>query len=130
MDTELEMKSISERGIKFENNFLSVLKGFEKCLPKLVLRNLAVQPNKFKNFAEPDHDVMQDAHVSMAMDNKQNMEQRELQYYATVRKPMPSPIRDISTLERIPGIFVKALYLSRFHLSLTSLCCFRFPGPM
>jgi hypothetical protein len=58
-----------------------------------------------KTIAEPDHDVMQDAHVSMAMDNKQNMEQRELQYYATVRKPMPSPIRDISTLERIPGIF-------------------------
>ncbi|XP_065347787.1 cell adhesion molecule Dscam2-like isoform X4 [Cloeon dipterum] len=49
-----------------------------------------------------DHDSMQDSQVSMAMDNKQNMEQRELQYYATVRKPMPSPVRDISTLERIP----------------------------
>jgi hypothetical protein len=57
---------------------------------------------------------MQDAHVSMAMDNKQNMEQRELQYYATVRKPMPSPIRDISTLERIPGMFAD-VSLYRFH---------------
>ncbi|CAG2057789.1 unnamed protein product [Timema podura] len=43
-------------------------------------------------------------HVSQTaavLDNKQNMEQRE-QYYATVRKPLRSPVREMATLERIP----------------------------
>jgi len=62
---------------------------------------------------------MQDSQASMAMDNKQNMEQRELQYYATVRKPMPSPIRDISTLERIPGI---CIYFSSSENKTLSPC--------
>ncbi|XP_059481325.1 cell adhesion molecule Dscam2-like isoform X4 [Neocloeon triangulifer] len=65
---------------------------------------------------KPDHDAMQESQASMAMDNKQNMEQRELQYYATVRKPMPSPIRDISTLERIPEYSEDIYPYATFHL--------------
>jgi hypothetical protein len=45
---------------------------------------------------------LHDAQTAAALDNKQNMEQRE-QYYATVRKPLRSPIHEIGTLERIPG---------------------------
>ncbi|XP_023317526.1 Down syndrome cell adhesion molecule-like protein Dscam2 [Trichogramma pretiosum] len=44
---------------------------------------------------------LHDAQTAAALDNKQNMEQRE-QYYATVRKPLRSPIHEIGTLERIP----------------------------
>nr|XP_053639080.1 cell adhesion molecule Dscam2-like [Cherax quadricarinatus] len=42
-----------------------------------------------------------DASVTPAAENKSNLAVRE-QYYATVRKPAPSPIHDVSTLERIP----------------------------
>lgn len=45
---------------------------------------------------------LHDAQTAAALDNKQNMEQRE-QYYATVRKPLRSPIHEIGTLEKIPG---------------------------
>lgn len=45
---------------------------------------------------------MHDAQTAAALDNKQNMEQRE-QYYATVRKPLRSPIHEMATLEKIPG---------------------------
>ena len=45
---------------------------------------------------------LHDAQTAAALDNKQNMEQRE-QYYATVRKPLRSPIHEMGTLERIPG---------------------------
>ncbi|XP_076675907.1 cell adhesion molecule Dscam2 isoform X2 [Andrena cerasifolii] len=44
---------------------------------------------------------LHDAQTAAALDNKQNMEQRE-QYYATVRKPPRSPIHDMATLEKIP----------------------------
>ncbi|XP_071439149.1 cell adhesion molecule Dscam2-like [Hetaerina americana] len=44
---------------------------------------------------------LQESQTAAALDNKQNMEQRE-QYYATVRKPLRSPVRDVTTLERIP----------------------------
>ncbi|XP_015126574.1 Down syndrome cell adhesion molecule-like protein Dscam2 isoform X1 [Diachasma alloeum] len=44
---------------------------------------------------------LHDAQNAAALDNKQNMEQRE-QYYATVRKPLRSPIHEMATLERIP----------------------------
>ncbi|KAK0170460.1 hypothetical protein PV328_011021 [Microctonus aethiopoides] len=44
---------------------------------------------------------LHDAQTAAALDNKQNMEQRE-QYYATVRKPLRSPIHEMGTLERIP----------------------------
>lgn len=45
---------------------------------------------------------LHDAQTAAALDNKQNMEQRE-QYYATVLKPLRSPIHEMGTLERIPG---------------------------
>ena len=45
---------------------------------------------------------LHDAQTAAALDNKQNMEQRE-QYYATVRKPLRSPIHEMATLEKIPG---------------------------
>lgn len=45
---------------------------------------------------------LHDAQTAAALDNKQNMEQRE-QYYATVRKTLRSPINEMGTLERIPG---------------------------
>lgn len=40
----------------------------------------------------------------VSLDNKQNMnmEHRD-QYYASARKPLQSPCRDINALERIPG---------------------------
>ncbi|XP_018349042.1 PREDICTED: Down syndrome cell adhesion molecule-like protein Dscam2 isoform X2 [Trachymyrmex septentrionalis] len=44
---------------------------------------------------------LHDAQTAAALDNKQNMEQRE-QYYATVRKPLRSPIHEMATLEKIP----------------------------
>ncbi|XP_043801206.1 Down syndrome cell adhesion molecule-like protein Dscam2 isoform X3 [Apis laboriosa] len=44
---------------------------------------------------------LHDAQTAAALDNKQNMEQRE-QYYATVRKPLRSPIHEMGTLEKIP----------------------------
>ncbi|XP_048512285.1 Down syndrome cell adhesion molecule-like protein Dscam2 isoform X3 [Athalia rosae] len=44
---------------------------------------------------------LHDAQTAAALDNKQNMEQRE-QYYATVRKTLRSPINEMATLERIP----------------------------
>lgn len=37
------------------------------------------------------------------LDNKFNLHHRE-QYYATVKKPLKSPVRDLPTLERIPGM--------------------------
>lgn len=45
---------------------------------------------------------LRESQSSAALDNKQNMQQRE-QYYATVRKPLRSPVREIPALERIPG---------------------------
>lgn len=57
---------------------------------------------------------LHDAQTAAALDNKQNMEQRE-QYYATVRKPLRSPIHEIGTLERIPG---KNSLLLSLHISL------------
>ncbi|XP_047364964.1 Down syndrome cell adhesion molecule-like protein Dscam2 isoform X2 [Vespa velutina] len=48
-----------------------------------------------------DMGSLHDAQTAAALDNKQNMEQRE-QYYATVRKPLRSPIREMATLEKIP----------------------------
>lgn len=45
---------------------------------------------------------LHDAQTAAALDNKQNMEQRE-QYYATVRKPLRSPLHEMGTLEKIPG---------------------------
>lgn len=45
---------------------------------------------------------LHDAQTAAALDNKQNMEQRE-QYYATVRKPLRSPLHEMATLEKIPG---------------------------
>jgi len=49
-----------------------------------------------------DMGSLHDAQTAAALDNKQNMEQRE-QYYATVRKPLRSPIHEMATLEKIPG---------------------------
>ncbi|GLG93723.1 Tyrosine-protein phosphatase Lar, partial [Gryllus bimaculatus] len=46
---------------------------------------------------------LHESQTAAALDNKQNMEQRE-QYYATVRKPIQSPMHDMSGLERIPGM--------------------------
>uniref|UniRef100_A0ABD2XLN9 Down syndrome cell adhesion molecule-like protein Dscam2 n=1 Tax=Trichogramma kaykai TaxID=54128 RepID=A0ABD2XLN9_9HYME len=43
---------------------------------------------------------LHDAQTAAALDNKQNMEQRE-QYYATVRKPLRSPIHEIEYSEDI-----------------------------
>ncbi|XP_042228251.1 LOW QUALITY PROTEIN: Down syndrome cell adhesion molecule-like protein Dscam2 [Homarus americanus] len=42
-----------------------------------------------------------DPSVTTAAENKSNLAARE-QYYATVRKPAPSPIHDVNALERIP----------------------------
>lgn len=44
-----------------------------------------------------------DSSATSAAENKSNLAARE-QYYATVRKPAPSPIHDVNALERIPGI--------------------------
>ncbi|GLG93649.1 Down syndrome cell adhesion molecule-like protein Dscam2 [Gryllus bimaculatus] len=44
---------------------------------------------------------LHESQTAAALDNKQNMEQRE-QYYATVRKPLRSPVHEMATLERIP----------------------------
>ncbi|XP_066598053.1 cell adhesion molecule Dscam2-like isoform X1 [Prorops nasuta] len=44
---------------------------------------------------------LHDAQTAAALDNKQNMKQRE-QYYATVRKPLRSPIHEVAMLEKIP----------------------------
>ncbi|XP_044591619.1 Down syndrome cell adhesion molecule-like protein Dscam2 isoform X3 [Cotesia glomerata] len=52
---------------------------------------------------------LHDAQTAAALDNKQNMEQRE-QYYATVRKPLRSPIHEMGTLERIPDIYPYATF--------------------
>lgn len=38
----------------------------------------------------------------VALDNKQNLAQRE-QYYAAVHKGMTTPVRDLHCIERIPG---------------------------
>lgn len=43
-----------------------------------------------------------DPNLTPAAENKSNLAARE-QYYATVRKPQPSPIHDVNALERIPG---------------------------
>lgn len=43
-----------------------------------------------------------DAQAMVALDNKQNMAQRE-QYYAAVHKGMATPVRDLQCVERIPG---------------------------
>lgn len=59
---------------------------------------------------------LHDAQTAAALDNKQNMEQRE-QYYATVRKPLRSPIHEMATLEKIPGNWRGEKYLfSAVHL--------------
>ncbi|XP_042865020.1 Down syndrome cell adhesion molecule-like protein Dscam2 [Penaeus japonicus] len=42
-----------------------------------------------------------DSSATSAAENKSNLAARE-QYYATVRKPAPSPIHDVNALERIP----------------------------
>ncbi|MPC49523.1 Down syndrome cell adhesion molecule-like protein Dscam2 [Portunus trituberculatus] len=42
-----------------------------------------------------------DPSLNPAAENKSNLAARE-QYYATVRKPAPSPIHDVNALERIP----------------------------
>ncbi|XP_071527560.1 cell adhesion molecule Dscam2-like isoform X6 [Panulirus ornatus] len=43
-----------------------------------------------------------DPSVTSAAENKSNLAARE-QYYATVRKPAPSPIHEVNALERIPA---------------------------
>lgn len=47
------------------------------------------------------------------------MEQRE-QYYATVRKPLRSPIHEMGTLERIPGeqcLFILIILFIYFYIN-------------
>lgn len=55
--------------------------------------------------------VRESCSSSIALENKQNMHQRE-QYYATLKKPLRSPVRDVTTLERVPG----KLFLRNFCL--------------
>ncbi|KAK7069519.1 hypothetical protein SK128_017932, partial [Halocaridina rubra] len=50
----------------------------------------------------PDGDVGSDPSANSVAENKSNMATRE-QYYATVRKPAPSPIHEVTTLEQIPA---------------------------
>ncbi|XP_068082151.1 cell adhesion molecule Dscam2 [Anabrus simplex] len=58
---------------------------------------------------------LHESQTAAALDNKQNMEQRE-QYYATVRKPLQSPMRDVSGLERIPEYSEDIYPYATFHL--------------
>lgn len=55
---------------------------------------------------------LHDAQTAAALDNKQNMEQRE-QYYATVRKPLRSPIHEMATLEKIPGEINTSIHVEK-----------------
>lgn len=43
-----------------------------------------------------------EAQAMVALDNKQNLAQRE-QYYAAVHKGMTTPVRDLHCIEQIPG---------------------------
>lgn len=61
---------------------------------------------------------LHDAQTAAALDNKQNMEQRE-QYYATVRKPLRSPIHEMATLEKIPGEISKPTRVNEIKLVLS-----------
>ncbi|XP_031783300.1 Down syndrome cell adhesion molecule-like protein Dscam2 isoform X4 [Nasonia vitripennis] len=75
-----------------------------KLILPLVLSSFAVivaAGAVFYCFRKSKHGSLHDAQTAAALDNKQNMEQRE-QYYATVRKPLRSPIHEMGTLERIP----------------------------
>ena len=60
---------------------------------------------------------LHDAQTAAALDNKQNMEQRE-QYYATVRKPLRSPIHEMATLEKIPGEISRPTCINEIKLVL------------
>ncbi|XP_044016307.1 Down syndrome cell adhesion molecule-like protein Dscam2 isoform X2 [Aphidius gifuensis] len=75
-----------------------------KLIIPLVLCSFAIIASAgaiFYCFRKRDIASLHDAQTAAALDNKQNMEQRE-QYYATVRKPLRSPCHEMGTLERIP----------------------------
>ncbi|XP_076235762.1 cell adhesion molecule Dscam2 [Calliopsis andreniformis] len=75
-----------------------------KLIIPLILCSLAIIAAAgavFYCFRKREMASLHDAQTAAALDNKQNMEQRE-QYYATVRKPLRSPIREMATLEKIP----------------------------
>ncbi|XP_076177155.1 cell adhesion molecule Dscam2 isoform X1 [Ptiloglossa arizonensis] len=75
-----------------------------KLIIPLILSSLAVIAAAgavFYCFRKREMASLHDAQTAAALDNKQNMEQRE-QYYATVRKPLRSPIHEMATLEKIP----------------------------
>nr|CAD7265840.1 unnamed protein product [Timema shepardi] len=59
---------------------------------------------------------LHESQTTAVLDNKQNLEQRE-QYYATVRKPLHSPNRDVSGLERIPEYSEDIYPYATFHLA-------------
>ncbi|KAK9303509.1 hypothetical protein QLX08_004819 [Tetragonisca angustula] len=75
-----------------------------KLIIPLILSSLAIIAAAgavFYCFRKREIASLHDAQTAAALDNKQNMEQRE-QYYATVRKPLRSPIHEMATLEKIP----------------------------
>ncbi|XP_060818286.1 cell adhesion molecule Dscam2-like isoform X2 [Bombus pascuorum] len=75
-----------------------------KLIVPLILSSLAIIAAAgavFYCFRKREIASLHDAQTAAALDNKQNMEQRE-QYYATVRKPLRSPIHEMATLEKIP----------------------------
>ncbi|XP_031846326.1 cell adhesion molecule Dscam2 isoform X2 [Nomia melanderi] len=75
-----------------------------KLIIPLILCSLAIITAAgavFYCFRKREIASLHDAQTAAALDNKQNMEQRE-QYYATVRKPPRSPIHEMATLEKIP----------------------------
>ncbi|XP_017890990.1 Down syndrome cell adhesion molecule-like protein Dscam2 isoform X2 [Ceratina calcarata] len=75
-----------------------------KLIIPLILSSLAIIAAAgavFYCFRKREMASLHDAQTAAALDNKQNMEQRE-QYYATVRKPLRSPIHEMATLEKIP----------------------------
>ncbi|XP_076760630.1 cell adhesion molecule Dscam2 isoform X2 [Xylocopa sonorina] len=75
-----------------------------KLIIPLILCSLAIITATgavFYCFRKREMASLHDAQTAAALDNKQNMEQRE-QYYATVRKPLRSPIHEMATLEKIP----------------------------
>ncbi|XP_076282094.1 cell adhesion molecule Dscam2 isoform X2 [Lasioglossum baleicum] len=75
-----------------------------KLIIPLILCSLAIITAAgavFYCFRKREIASLHDAQTAAALDNKQNMEQRE-QYYATVRKPLRSPIHEMATLEKIP----------------------------
>ncbi|XP_046406414.1 Down syndrome cell adhesion molecule-like protein Dscam2 [Ischnura elegans] len=65
--------------------------------------------------AEVECAGIEDGQSIVSIDNKQNMAQRE-QYYAAVQKGIPTPVRDVNTLERIPEYAEDIYPYATFHV--------------